>query len=87
MLVITGGLDRGSQMDWRRLARYEQVTSTAVFGLLSERDLMDQPRSGFGYGMGSAAAISQRADLQPEAAFDAICQMSGGLEFGLSGRA
>lgn len=83
MLVLTDGLDHGSRTNWNRLSRFEQMTSTAVFGLRSRQQMDDEHLAGFDYRQNPLLAATSQASVRSEDQFDIICQSSGGVEFAL----
>ncbi len=86
MLVLTDGFDGGSHNNWNRLMLFEQITSTAVFGLRSRQEMDDEHLGGFNSRHNSIAATLEHVDVPAEDQFDIICQASGGVQFALSDR-
>ena len=86
MLVLTDGVDGGSHNNWNRLMLFEQMTSTAVFGLRSRQEIDDEHLAGFSSRHDSITAGIGYANARSEDRFDIICQSSGGVQFALSDR-
>jgi len=86
LLVLTDGLDRGSKNNWNRLLRFEQSTSTAVFGLRSQEEMNDERSGGFNDRQNALAAGIGHDNARAEDRFDIICQLSGGVQFAVSDR-
>jgi hypothetical protein len=86
LLAVTDGRDAGSRTGWNTVRLAAQTSSTAVFGVQTELNLGTQyaaeslGRGTLGGGAEAMTVVPIAGQLGAEDPFNAICQLSGGVE-------
>ena len=90
VVAVTDGRDSGSHTSWRQVMKLAQRTSTAVFGVLSETDLVKQRGEDWdnrGHALEERMRVGVEKSMRmAEDPFDMICQSSGGVEMPATAR-
>lgn len=86
LLVLSNGSDPGSRTPWKKALLDAQFHAVSVFGLMEPDELPGSPLVTATSSTGRHAFGSWKGPQDHENAFDAICEETGGVEFGATPR-
>jgi VWFA-related protein len=86
LLVLSAGTDSGSRTPWKQALFDAQFHAVSVFGVMEPDELPGSPLATATSSTGRHAFGSWTGPQDHENAFDAICEETGGVEFGATPR-